>query len=455
MFPELEGYLRERLPHERWFASKSEKISDVRIMDRVNIDRAGKVFLICSVRVTFANSSDKYMVYLSGDGTNTESCRNALEDNDFANYLYDVFWNSATETTESGSFSGENLDPVSTPKGSFGSTYLLQLDQSNSSIVLDNKVIMKLYRKRTDLLTPDYQIPKALMAQTDYSGTPALLGSISYSHDGDHSLLATVYRFIENEGDCWMVFTDALKKAAGTGQLNAKTLSTEVSALGRATAELHNALSSLRGDHLTPIPVYRADISSWLRELETIAFTFSRQSHGLGKVPEYHEIVIRGESLLNAVSGERIVKTRIHGDYHLGQVLKSADKYFIIDFEGEPMRSLEYRRHRHSPVKDVAGMLRSLSYAASSCMLEYPDQDISERFRKWMENSSRRFIESYLRYVDRDLNYLPDSEDVFNQMIDFFVLEKALYEFNYEINNRPGWLGFPLNAIREIMAASK
>jgi maltose alpha-D-glucosyltransferase/alpha-amylase len=152
------------------------------------------------------------------------------------------------------------------------------------------------------------------------------------------------------------------------------------------------------------------------------------------------------------------MKTRYHGDYHLGQVLVVADDFLIVDFEGEPGRDLAVRRRKSSPLRDVAGMLRSISYAAIAGMSHSIDERgegtsvLEPLARDWEARTSAAFLEGYRATIDGCVSYPADPE-VAQELLDFFVLEKAFYEMSYELSNRPSWLRIPLEGIRAILDA--
>jgi maltose alpha-D-glucosyltransferase/alpha-amylase len=154
------------------------------------------------------------------------------------------------------------------------------------------------------------------------------------------------------------------------------------------------------------------------------------------------------------------VRTRIHGDYHLGQVLFTGSDFFIIDFEGEPARSLSARRVKRSPLQDVAGMLRSFHYAARSASVaaqerlarsQQPDGHVDELAAQWRTSATGEFLRVYRRTAG-DARFLPSISTEFDALLRLHILEKAIYELGYELNNRPSWVGLPLEGIREILS---
>jgi maltose alpha-D-glucosyltransferase/alpha-amylase len=237
--------------------------------------------------------------------------------------------------------------------------------------------------------------------------------------------------------------------------------------LGRRTAELHLALASPTDDPafvaelMTPHDVesllqdakqHAATVFDVLRDnvphlpddiIETAAAVLSRRRHILEQF---------AAQAFDGPSGKRI---RIHGDYHLGQVLRTKTDFVILDFEGEPARSLAYRRSKQSPLKDVAGMLRSFSYAAYGTLINYAtrhpeDQDRLEPWaRFWERSAAAAFLRAY-RETTQGTDLLPADKEHFRKLLDVFLLDKALYEVLYELNNRPTWLRIPLLGIMSL-----
>jgi maltose alpha-D-glucosyltransferase/alpha-amylase len=231
--------------------------------------------------------------------------------------------------------------------------------------------------------------------------------------------------------------------------------------LGRRTAELHIALASPTADPaFAPEPLSAADLNSAFAELRRHASaTFDLLKESLAQLPD--DLVELAALLLSrrrdvldrfrSFGGEelRAQKIRIHGDYHLGQVLRVKTDYVIIDFEGEPARPLSERRAKQSPLKDVAGMLRSFGYAAYSTLMNYTTRRPEDLTRLepwaqlWERSSAAEFLRAY-RETTRTAEILPAGKDAFRRLLDVYLLDKALYELRYELNNRPTWLRIPL-----------
>ncbi len=449
---ELTEHIKHTLPQERWFVTKSKNIVDVNITDSLRVDISGLTFVICFADVKFESTSDTYLLYFTeSERGGIHTYENALNSTVFVNYLYNIFRQSAEQKTERGAILGENMDPGNNSFPKFSSIKLHSGEQSNSTVFLGRDRIMKVYRRKTDYHTPDYQIPRAFHQDTEFKGTPECYGSIYYSSGDDTSLIATVSKFVENQGDCWQYFTGKLASEAETGEIKPDLLAEEIRSLGKLTAEMHNALSSLKGENFFPVPLTIDDLSSWLTEVTNNAMLLTEYRNEHTGIPGYDDIMNHAKGILAKLSKSEMSKIRIHGDFHLGQILKSGDDYYVIDFEGEPMRSLEYRRLRQTPAKDIAGMVRSIHYAAAFCTINNPDPVLRESAKKWAKDLSALYVSAYLDGVDRKAHYIPENDEDFNNLLEFFILDKALYEFNYEVNNRPSWVRIPLEAITGII----
>ncbi len=370
-------------------------------------------------------------------------------------------------------------------------------EQSNTSILYGSRLILKLFRRLQTGPNMDCEIGDYLTNAAHFTGVPPFAGSIEYAPTGgEPSTLAMLQGLVENAGDAWKWTLEELQRyyetcasltfpedlaaqrtnsAASAGQEISPAARDHVgiylesaAGLGRATAQMHLALAMPSTDaRFAPEPLTNQDVQDLVEDLRRkTATVFELLRDRLAKLPD--EFVDRAAFILSrrrrmldrfrdleqeSVEGER---TRIHGDYHLGQVLRVRTNYVILDFEGEPARLLAESRAKQSPLKDVAGMLRSFSYAAYSALLSYTARH-PEDFDKlepwawlWERSTTSEFLRAYLETA-AGASFLPAHGENFQHLLDAYVLDKALYELLYELDNRPAWVGIPLIGISALI----
>jgi len=371
-------------------------------------------------------------------------------------------------------------------------------EQSNTSILYGSKLILKLFRRLQSGPNMDCEIGEYLTNVVHFTGVPPFAGSIEYSsHDGEPSTLAMLQGLVQNAGDAWRWTDEELQRyyetcasrafpeelaqqRASSGGASAEQEISQAArdlvgiylesaaGLGRATANMHLALAAPTTDpRFAPEPLTYQDIRHLLEDLRgKMAKVFEILRDGIAKLPD--EFVDRAAFIMSRrrrmldrfqdLEKEDIVaqRTRIHGDYHLGQVLRVRTDFVILDFEGEPARPLVERRAKQSPLKDVAGMLRSFSYAAYSALLNYTARH-PEDFDKlepwawlWQRATTSEFLRAYIETAG-DAPFLPRGGESFQKLLDAYILDKALYELLYELDNRPTWVGIPLIGISALV----
>jgi maltose alpha-D-glucosyltransferase / alpha-amylase len=367
-------------------------------------------------------------------------------------------------------------------------------EQSNTSILFGDRFILKLFRRLEPGLNPDCEIGQYLSEKTTFSGIPPFGGLIQYETNAaaEPTVLAMLQGLVENEGDGWkwtveeldryyescaaLAFPENVSSELGDLLALSERPPSELARdhvgiyldsaakLGRRTAELHLALaSSTDNPAFAPEPMTGDDFQDQLagaRQQATRVFDVlkERVSYLPDEVVEIAASVLSrrrrifdhlGNVKLDDLGTQRI---RIHGDYHLGQVLRVKTDFVILDFEGEPARSLAYRRSKQCPLKDVAGMLRSFSYAAYGTLINYTARHPEDLARLepwaqlWERIVSAEFLRAY-RETAQDAGILPASSTDFRKLLDLFLLDKALYEILYELNSRPGWVRIPMLGI--------
>jgi len=350
-------------------------------------------------------------------------------------------------------------------------------EQSNTSAIIGEAAILKIYRRLRDGINPEVEVARFLTEQTDFDGAPALLGTIELAgSDGTVTAVGVLFAFMRNQGDAWTQTLEYLKQHIEVATLGkgeeapAEPSSSDiyfltlVRQLGVRTAQLHRAFCPREGapPEFAPEPMTAADIAAWRaacreRAVRVVALlqrlTPGHPAFGHNLLARFCASADRLDAALDALlpANEQIsgMKTRIHGDYHLGQVLVVKNDFRIIDFEGEPLRPLAERRAKSSPLRDVAGMLRSFHYVVGAGLREMaelpqsltPAAQTAAAHR--LQEAADAFLTSYFATM-ADCPSLPADRPAADRLVQFFALDKALYEIEYECANRPDWLLIPV-----------
>jgi len=315
------------------------------------------------------------------------------------------------------------------------------VEQSNSSVVLDELHVLKLYRRLEAGPNPELEILR-LLTEARFANAPRLEGAIEVQGPPLGTALALVTALVPAVGGGWELALDSLGD-------DPSWLPDHAWRLGEVTAELHAALASRHADPAFAPEEPSAESLGLLTAAidEEIATTFSTlpEDDALGAVAHRAEDI---RDLLQeyAGAGPSGLVIRTHGDYHLGQVLWTADgDWVVIDFEGEPARSLPERRRKRSPLRDLAGMTRSFAYAADASVL----LNGVEPPAGWLATCRAGFVDGYLSAADERL--LPPSRSGFDRLLALFELEKLVYELRYEARNRPDWASIPLVGLLRLL----
>jgi maltose alpha-D-glucosyltransferase / alpha-amylase len=370
--------------------------------------------------------------------------------------------------------------------GELESVRPLSVEQSNISAIVGEAAMLKIYRRLQTGQQPELEMGRYLTEVAGFPNTPAYLGSAEYRPDkGTPTALAAAFAFVPNQGDAWGALVDALDRSIedwvlaervddGTerGEMEYGFPLDFALVLGRRTAELHGALALNTDDPaFRREKVTRQDIGRWVDDaLSEAERAFARlqaaQPSLAGASAEAVEEILASrpivEEKLKGLRGLKPsgFKTRTHGDFHLGQVLVAQTDAMIIDFEGEPQRSLEERRRKTSPLRDVAGMLRSFDYAAWAALgkLDARHGEATPEMRlqalTWRRFSEHAFLETY-RFVAEGSRHYPSDPATAQGLTDLFLLEKAFYEIGYEAANRPGWLPIPIRGVLDLLKEAK
>ncbi|WP_047197381.1 maltose alpha-D-glucosyltransferase [Caldimonas brevitalea] len=367
-------------------------------------------------------------------------------------------------TSAFGEIAGADLSKLPVGRPSAQST--------NTVVTLDERLFLKGYRRIRPGVNLEFEVGRYLTEVVRYPNCVPVAGALEYvDHNGTISTLALVQAYVSNQGDGWDYTTAYLQRFLDERRTLDEPLPPDVHGaymelmhtLGRRTAELHVAFARPSNDPaFNPEPLRREDVDTWRHQaLEETRETFELLEANVSHLPQTalgeaktlmarrEQVTARIESCLRELP-EQVLKTRYHGDYHLGQVLLTKNDFVIIDFEGEPARSFEERRAKHSSLRDVAGLLRSFNYAhweGLRRVAETPEQfeRLAPLARAWEAESRAAFLRSY-EETARESGLYTSLASV-RGLLELFELEKALYELRYELRNRPDWVSIPLQGI--------
>jgi maltose alpha-D-glucosyltransferase/alpha-amylase len=355
------------------------------------------------------------------------------------------------------------------------------LEQSNTTVMLGDKLVLKLFRKTAPGLNPEWEMGRFLTEQTGFQQIAPALGVLEWVPDqGEPTLIAILQAYRENQGNAWdytlsylscflenwqMEINGAGEEAGGSHH---SAYCAQIRLLGQRTAQLHQALAMPTQDRdFCPEPLAQGEAEGWVERvrrdvgvsLDMLAASRDRLSEAIrAKAELLLENRKKLETLINgpALDGLETVKIRYHGDFHLGQVLFSGNDFVLIDFEGEPARTLAERRQKGCPLRDVAGMLRSFDYAAAiagtqaHCESPAACAALAQLLKTWQHEVKAAFRAGYRKDIAGCPAY-PRDEGQTDRLIRLFFLEKALYELRYELVNRPLWVNIPLGGLLELL----
>jgi maltose alpha-D-glucosyltransferase/alpha-amylase len=348
-------------------------------------------------------------------------------------------------------------------------------EQSNTAVILGEGLFLKGYRQARAGINPDAEVA-GYLTDAGFSRIPRLGGTVHMIVNGEPTLLLALFAYVRNQGDGWgytlnhleRYATEVLADASKRSEQPHMLFLAQMRTLGLRVGELHATLArSTSNPAFAPEFIDSNDLTTWtdrvLKEAdETFQLLEARESTLSDEQrAEAQKLLSTRERLLARIRAlgskpVRGLKTRYHGDLHLGQILLCADDFLITDFEGEPARPLEERRRKHSALADVAGMLRSFDYARAvvldRALTTRPDarEALSQAFDSWYRMSVTAFLEGYRNGLSGALVW-PDVDSDAQRLIELFQIEKALYEVRYEANNRPAWIGIPIRGLLQLV----
>ncbi len=471
--------LQPHLQRQRWFAGKARTVAQAQLHDWTPAGPRAAGLLAAIAAVTYADGSDqRYFVPMAIEPGAALAEAGATQDLPPEAVLVDAVEDDAacralvTVMIEGRSIAmrhGHLKATAYRDEASVADADVIRSagEQSNSSVRLGDRLVLKVFRRLEPGLHPELEMSRFL-SRRGFTGIPPLVASLEYTGSGESATsLAVLQGLVPNQGTGWdpavrdakRVLTAARPTARGA---KATAFLKAAESLGQRTAELHLALAGDREDAaFAPQPVtagYAATTAARMRtEAERVLSVLAVRLDALPL-----DALVSARALLDAGPAlfariDRIaaipatgMRTRVHGDYHLGQVLSTGGDFVIIDFEGEPSRPLDERRAKQSPLKDVAGMLRSFSYAAHTADRESEAQAGDPRGEQWEAAVAAAFVTRYRR-TTAGSGLVPDTDEAWREWLDAFVLDKAIYELDYELASRPSWVAIPLLGILRIL----
>ncbi|MBK7768559.1 MAG: maltose alpha-D-glucosyltransferase [Sulfuritalea sp.] len=498
----LPRYLRR----QRWYAAKSEPLERASIAEHALLKKGETEWLLALVDIHGAAEPARYFLPLAlafedsdeertkalsavaianvRQQTNTGVLADAMADEPFCRALVEAIGAKRELKAEGGTLRFSPGASFAKVVGDTlrGAASLKRLTASSNSVsLLGDRLFLKAYRRLQSGVSPEVEMGRFLTDAVGFEHCVPVAGSVDFhAANGAVYTVALLQAQVENQGDAWTYTVDRLARLLESYENidekkheDAGPMVERMQVLARRIAELHLALARTTGNPaFDPEPIGSADLERWAAavadECRHTLDSLSKHREGWAeplaglaqRVVEAAPVLVEriNRVLRSPVAG---VKTRLHGDLHLGQVLVSRDDFLLIDFEGEPTRTLAERRAKHSALRDVAGMLRSFDYARHAALHHSaatgPDLDrLAPVAREWERSMRAGFLQTYGQVVvEGDLYASVADFEAAASLIDLFELEKAFYELRYEMDNRPDWIGVPLVGIAGLAGVSE
>ena len=443
----LLGYVRP----QRWFGAKAGDVAHATVLDTAVLRGEPPLLVSALTEIRFHTGTHQtYQLLLGlrradeGWGGDVIADREGFfvydgaADPELSRELVELMRKGATREAGEGTVEFRSLDPDAL--AGLGEPRLAGVEQSNTSIVLGDEQILKLYRRLEAGVNPELELVRFL-TERGFENIARLTGWFAYSGPLMDATLGILQEYVPGAKDGWELALEELGD-------DPEAFVARLRRLGEVTGTMHTTLGSDSSDpEFCPEETSQEALALLTatvdEEIESI-FVDLPETEALAPIAgRGAEVRDRLQLMSHVGSAGRVA--RHHGDYHLGQVLWDGEDWVVLDFEGEPARSLPERRRKRSPLRDVAGMLRSFAYAATA----YEFRTGSPAPEGWEERARKEFLEGYFSTVDRTL--APPSEEGRNRLLSVFELEKAVYELRYELNNRPDWVRIPVAGILRLL----
>jgi len=433
-----ESALLEHVRTQRWFGAKSREVVGATVLDVAAFREIDpQLFLVLAELRYPEGTHDLYQLLVGAD----EKIHDALSDDAPAREIVHMIRRGAKIAAAEGAVEFHPVPGFAALGRELSVGRRIESEQSNTSVVFNEELILKVFRRLQPGLNPELELLRFL-TEREFPYIPPLGGWYAYVGRPLEATLGIVQSFVPGAIDGWELALRELERSP-------EEFLARLRRLGEVSGALHTTLGAEHSD-----PAFSAEEPS-AESLGLLAATIDDEIENvfaeLPAVEALEPIAGRGEEVRERLRGLTQLGTigkiiRHHGDYHLGQVLWASGDWLVIDFEGEPARPLPERRRKRSPLRDVAGMLRSFAYAASAAAIlrgvEVPES--------WEQRARAEFLDGYKGTVDHAL--LPPDEEAITRLLAIFELEKAVYELRYELDNRPDWVSIPVAGILRLLA---